>query len=163
MLFLSVSCASASASVLSSFAAAAFSFLTCSFALFLVSCISFPFLAALFYYVHDFLVSFFELGHFDIDVFFFLFVFNVPSRLVFFVFLPGMGVLPERVDQESSHDTSVVASHVDHVVGLSVLHVSQVSSLGQYVVDLFFCIWRHEGRLFLRSLPEHRVEGGVIK
>ena len=131
--------ASASASVLSSFAAAAFSFLTCSFALFLVSCTSFPFLAAAFFYsVHDFLVSFFELGHFDIDVFFFLFVFNVPSRLVFFVFLPGMGVLPERVDQESSHDTSVVTSHVDHVVGLSVLHVSQVSSLGQYVVDLFF-------------------------
>ena len=49
-----------------------------------------------------------------------------------------MGVLPGRVDQESSHDTSVVATHVDHVVGLSVLHISQVSSLGQNVVNLFF-------------------------
>ena len=62
-----------------------------------------------------------------------------------------------------SHDTSVVASHVDHVVGLSVLNVSQVSSLGQNVVNLFFFpLWRDEGRLFLRSLPEHRVESGAI-
>ena len=71
-----------------------------------------------------------------------LLVFNVPSRLLFFVFPPGMGVLPGRVDQESSHDTSVVATHVDHVVGLSVLHISQVSSLGQNVVNLFFFLGR---------------------
>ena len=90
-------------------------------------------------------------------------VFNVPSRLVFFVFPPGMGVLPRRVDQESSHDTSVVATHVDHVVGLSVLHISQESSLGQNEVNLFFfSFWRNEGRLFMRRLPEHRVERGVI-
>ena len=57
---------------------------------------------------------------------------------MFFAFLPGMGVLPGRVDQENSHDTSVVASHVDHVVGLGVFDVSQISSLGQNVVNLFF-------------------------
>ena len=32
----------------------------------------------------------------------------------------------------------MVTAHVDHVVGLSVLHISQVSSLGQNVVKLFF-------------------------
>ena len=95
--------------------------------------------------------------------FFCLFVLIVPNRLMIFLFLLGMGVLPEHVDQESSHDTSVVASHVDHVVGLSVLNVSQVSSLVQNVVNLFFFpFWRDEGRLFLRSLPEHRVESGVL-
>ena len=38
-----------------------------------------------------------------------------------------------------------------------------VSSLGQNVVNVFFFpFWRDEGRQFLRSLPEHRVESGVI-
>ena len=70
---------------------------------------------------------------------------------MFFVFSPVMGVLLGRVDQESSHDTSMVTSHVDHVVGLSVLHIPQVSSLGQDVINLFFfSFWRDEGRLFLR-------------
>ena len=55
-----------------------------------------------------------------------------------FVFSPDIGFLLGRVDQESSHDTSMVTSHVDHVVGLSVLHIPQVSSLGQNVVNLFF-------------------------
>ena len=82
---------------------------------------------------------------------------------MFFLFLLGMDVLPKHVDPERSHDTSVVASHVDHVVGLSVLNGSQVSSLGQNVVNLFFFpFWRDEGRLFLRSFPEHRVESGVV-
>ena len=57
----------------------------------------------------------------------------------------------------------MVASHVDHVVGLSVLHIPQVSSLGQDVINLlFFPFWRDEGRLFLRRFPEHRVERGVV-
>ena len=78
-------------------------------------------------------------------------------------FILDMDVLPKHGDHESSHDTSVVASHVDHVVGLSVLNVSQVSSLGQNVVNLFFFpFWRDEGGLFLRCLPEHRIEGRVI-
>ena len=59
---------------------------------------------------------------------------------MFFLFLLGMGVLPEHVDRKSSHDTSVVASHVDHVIGLSVLNVSHVFSLGQSVVNLFFSL-----------------------
>ena len=128
-------------------AAAGFSLSTLSFTLFLVSCTSFSFLAAAFFYcVNDFLVSFFELGHFNIGVLFFLHMFNIPNRLMFFVFPPNMGVLPGRVDQESSHDTSMVTTHVDHVVGSSVLHISQVSSLGQNVVNLFFFpFWRDEG------------------
>ena len=54
-----------------------------------------------------------------------------------FLFILGMDVLPMHTDQERSHDTSVVASHVDHVVGLGVLNVSQISSLGQNAVNLF--------------------------
>ena len=74
-----------------------------------------------------------------------------------------MGVLFGRFDQESSHDTSMVTSHVDHVIGLSILHIPQVSSLGQDVINLFFFpFWRDEGRLFMRRLSEHRVERGVI-
>ena len=49
-----------------------------------------------------------------------------------------MDVLSRHGDRESSHDTSVVTSHVDHVVGLGIFSVSRVSSLGQYVVNLFF-------------------------
>ena len=49
-----------------------------------------------------------------------------------------MDVLPKHGDHESSHDTSVVTSHVDHVVGLGIFSVSQISSLGQNVVNLFF-------------------------
>ena len=83
--------------------------------------------------------------------------------LRFFVFSPDMRVLFWRVDQEGSHNTSMVASHVDHVVGLSVLHIPQVSSLGQDVVNLLlFSFWRDERRLFLWRLFEHRVERGVI-
>ena len=41
-----------------------------------------------------------------------------------------MAILSRRGDRESRHDTSVVASHVDHVVGFGVFVVSQVSSLG---------------------------------
>ena len=55
----------------------------------------------------------------------------------FFLFL-DMDVLPRHGDHESSHDTSVVTSHVDHVVGLGIFSVSQISSLGQNVVNLFF-------------------------
>ena len=62
-----------------------------------------------------------------------------------------MNVLLRHGDRESSHDTSVVTSHVDHVVGLGIYGVSQISSLGQNVVNLFFSsFWRNEGRLFLR-------------
>ena len=60
----------------------------------------------IFDYFNDFLVSFFELGHFNTDVF----------QLVYF-FLA-----------ECCHDTSVVTSHVDHVIGFGVLDVFPVSS-----------------------------------
>ena len=56
----------------------------------------------------------------------------------FFLFLLGKDVFPRHGDHESSHDTSVVTSHVDHVVGLGVFDVSHISSLGQNAVNLFF-------------------------
>ena len=90
-------------------------------------------------------------------------MFKIDSRPSLFVFSPVMRVLFWRADQEKSHDTSMVTSHVDHVVGLSVLHISQVSSLGQNVVNLLlFSFWRDEGRLFLWRFFEHRVERRVI-
>ena len=100
------------------------------------------------YCVNDFLISFLELGHFNIGVFCLFRVFNTHYRLMFFVFSPGMGVLLGRVDQESSHDTSMVTSHVDHVVRLSVLHIPQVSSLGQSVGNLFFLLERRRTSVF---------------
>ena len=91
------------------------------------------------------------------------FVFNINDRPTLFVFSLDMSVLFWRVDQESSHNTSMVASHVDHAVSLSVFHIPQVSSLGQDVVNLLlFPFWRDEGRLFLWRFPEHRVERGVV-
>ena len=58
--------------------------------------------------------------------------------------------------------TSVVASHVDHVVGFDIFCVSQIPSLDQNVVNLFFFSFRrNEGRLFLRDFPVHRVERSV--
>ena len=119
------------------------------------------FLAAAFFIVST--ISWYLSSSSDISILvcFFL-VFNIPNRLMFFVFPPGMSVLFWRADQESSHDTSMVTIHVDHVIGLSVLHISQVCSLGQNVVNFFFfSFWRNEGRLFMRRLPE-RVERGVI-
>ena len=59
MLLLSIFCTSASSSVRSAFAAAAFSLLTCAFASFLMSCASFPFVAPAFLKCfNDFLVLF---------------------------------------------------------------------------------------------------------
>ena len=52
--------------------------------------------------------------------------FQIPNRVLLFLFILGMDVLPKHGDQESSHDISVVASHVDHVVGLGVFDVSQL-------------------------------------
>ena len=70
-----------------------------------------------------------------------------------------MATLSKRGDRENCHDTSVVTSHVDHVVGFGVFVVSQVSSLGFYVVDVFLItFWRNESRLFLWCFSVHRVE-----
>ena len=104
-----------------------------------------------FFYCDDnILISFLELGVFNIDAFVFFCVFNIDSRPSFFVFSPVTRVLFWRADQEGSHNTSMVTSHVDHVVRFSVFHVAQVSSLGQDVVNLLlFPFWRDEGRLFL--------------
>ena len=41
-------------------------------------------------------------------------------------------------DHECCHDTSVVTSHVDHVVGFCIFVVFQVSSLHYDVVDFFW-------------------------
>ena len=91
--------------------------------------------------------------------FFCLVTFLLLNHVVFFSCIVTMVVLSRHGDRVSSHDTSVVTSHVDHVVGLGVFTVSQVPSLGQYVVNLIFVsFWRNEGRLFLRCFPVHRVE-----
>ena len=83
------------------------------------------------------------------------------NRVVLFCIL-GVSVLLKHVGRESSHDTPVVAYHVNHVVGFGVLVVSQALSLGQNVDNMFFfSFWRNEGRLFLRCFPVHRVERGV--
>ena len=56
----------------------------------------------------------------------------------------------------------VTTFHVDHVVGFGVFVVSQVSSLGQYVVDLLLVtFWRYEGRLFLMCFFLYNVLGAV--
>ena len=51
-------------------------------------------------------------------------------EIVFSFYCLVMASLSRRGDRECCHDTSVVTSHVDHVVGFGVFVVSQVSSLG---------------------------------
>ena len=51
-------------------------------------------------------------------------------HVVFSFSILVMFILSRHGDRESRHDTSVVASHVDHVVGFGIFIVSQVSSLG---------------------------------
>ena len=46
-------------------------------------------------------------------------------------------VVCKHGDRGSGHDTSVITFHVEHVAGLGVFLVSQVSSLGLYVLNLF--------------------------
>ena len=119
----------------------AFSFCSCcgiflsirSVALFLVSCASISFLAAAFFYCDDnILIPFFELGVFNNDVFVF-FVCSILTIGLRFFSSPDMSVLFWRVDQEGSHKTSMVASHVDHVViqVVSSATVQQFSSLAR--------------------------------
>ena len=56
------------------------------------------------------------------------------------------------MNHECSHDTSVVAAHVDHVVGFSIFVVFQVSSLDQNVVDLLLGSFRRSvSRLFSKT------------
>ena len=88
-------------------------------------------------------------------------MFNIHNLLTLFVFSPDIGFFLGRVDQESSHDTSMVASHVDHVVGLSVLHIPQVSSFGQNVVNLFFFPFWCEGCDIVQS--DHAPQAGVAQ
>ena len=96
-------------------------------------------------------------------MFFCLVSFLILNHVVFSPCVLVMVVLSKHGDRESSHDTSVITSNVDHVVGFGVFVVSQVSSLGWYVVDLFLITFRrYDGRLFLRCFSEHRVESGVI-
>ena len=74
----------------------------------------------------------------DFNFFFCLVSFLILNHVVFSPRILVMDVLSRHGDRESSHDTSVATSHVDHVVGLGIFSVSQVPSIGQYVVNLFF-------------------------
>ena len=76
------------------------------------------------YFFDDLLVSFSSSMFFCLDAILMLYFF------VFSIYSLVMAVFSRRGDRESCHDTSVVTSHVDHVVGLGVFIVSQVSSLG---------------------------------
>ena len=73
---------------------------------------------------------FFGLRLLNFNFFFGLVAFLMLNRVVFSSNTLTMVVLSRHVDRERCHDTSVVTSHVDHVVGLGVFSVSQVSSLG---------------------------------
>ena len=116
-----------------------------------------------FFFVNDFLVSFFELGHFNIVVFFLFVCAHCTQSSHFFRFLLGMvffpGVLIKKVAM--THLWSLPM----WIMSLASAHLTflKYSSLGQNVVNLFFfSFWRNERRLFVRRLPEHRVERGVI-
>ena len=51
---------------------------------------------------------------------------------------------------------------MNHMIKFGIFTVSQKSSLGQNVVNLFFfSLWRNVSHLFLRCFPVHRVERGV--
>ena len=75
------------------------------------------------YFLNDLL--FFELKLHGFNVLCCLFTLIMFNRVVLSCIL-DVDVLLKHVDRESSHDTSVVASHVDHVIGLS--FVSEVFS-----------------------------------
>ena len=122
-----------------------FSFSLCFCVLPFFLCFSFFCGGGIFYYFDDFLI-FFELGHFDTDSFFSLCTSFTFFRVVFSFQIFMIRVLSRHWDCEGCHDTSVVASHVDHVVGCSVFDVFQVSSFCKNVVDFVsHClleIWR---------------------
>ena len=87
---------------------------------------------------------FFELGHLNTDALsacVLLFMFFVSC---FSFHILKLRILSRSWDCETCHDTSVVASHVVHVVSFGILDVFQVSSLCLYAVDLFLiavCFW----------------------
>ena len=59
-------------------------------------------------------------------MFFCLVAFIILNRVLFSCIF-DMDVIPKHGDHESSHDTSVVTSHMDLVVGLGIFSVSQIS------------------------------------
>ena len=69
-----------------------------------------------------------------------------------------MATLSKHGDRESCHDTSVVTSHVDHVVGFGIFIVSQLSSLvgiaASHHENVIFRVRTH--MLLLRTLSRSR-------
>ena len=56
-------------------------------------------------------------------------------------------------------DAPVVTAHVDHVIGFSIFTVFHVSSLDQFVVNLFLGHFKRSvGRFFSKRCSVHRVE-----
>ena len=130
-----LSTSSAFASALSQFApaAAAFSFSACAFASSLSACAAVFLWRRFSFYYYFSMISWylFSSSSFSTSMFF-LFGSHLSCFIMScfpLVFLQ-MVILSKRGDRESRHDTSVVTSHVDHVVGFGVFVVSQVSSLG---------------------------------
>ena len=92
-------------------------------------------------------ISFFELGHFKYPIvscfsFLFLVWMSFPNMVIKKVAMTYLWSLPMWIMSLAS----------------ACLNFSW-SKCSQFV---FFSFWRNEGRLFLRSLPEHRIESGVI-
>ena len=95
---------------------------------------------------------------FTASIIFCLVTFLILNHVVFSPCILVMDVLSKHGDRESSHDTSVVTSHVDHVVGLGIFSVFSVSSLGYDVANLLLItFWRSVCRLFPKYRSVHRV------
>ena len=122
-----LSTSSVFASALSQFApaAGAFSFSVCAFASSLSACA-----AAFLYYFSMISWYLFSSSDFSTSMFFPVWSHLMFCHVVFSSSILVMVILSRHGDRESRHDTSVVTSHVDHVVGFGVFIVSQVSSHG---------------------------------
>ena len=117
-----------------------FPLFACAFLASLFACAAALFVVAVFFKKILFsMISlyFFELKLHGFNVLFCLFTLIMFNRVVLSCIL-DVNLPLKHVDRESSHDTSVVASHVDHVVGFGIFCVSQIPSLDQNVVNLFF-------------------------
>ena len=123
--------------------------------------VSIPFsrLQLFFDFFDDLLVSFFEPRFFFPCSFAILFSYVLYRFLELVLVCLTGAIFLWSTDREGCHDTSVVTSHVYHVVGFAVFVVSQVPSLDYNVVDLLLISYRRSvSRLFSNCLLVHRVQ-----
>ena len=108
----------------------------------------------------ELLVSFFERGRFLITVLFIGLGADILHFIPLLVIVCIMvGILFLCINHECCHNTSVVAAHVDDVIGFSIFTESQVSSFDQFVINLFLCSFKQSVcSLLSRRFSVHRVE-----